>query len=189
VADDELTRELLDLIQSSRDTAPDDERGWLRRANRAERRVVGDFGDLETDLRGPSETGTAIDREGLRPGRPKITKVEPSDFGPGTLVTIHGKNLFGVGRVLFDDKPAKQIVIVSGQRIEAVVPDDAQSSAITIELRPSRRQRQQALERQHQAAGAAEIDEEEEDEDESFEAIVVYSGTGGDDDEIEEIDE
>ena len=64
MADDELTRELLDLIQSSRDTAPDDERGWLRRANRAERRVVGDFGDLETDLRGPSETGTAIDREG-----------------------------------------------------------------------------------------------------------------------------
>ena len=87
------------------------------------------------------------------------------------------------------DVAAKQIVIVSGQRIEAVVPDDAQSSAITIELRPSRRQRQQALERQRQAAGAAEIDEEEEDEDESFETIVVYSGTGGDDDEIEEIDE
>jgi len=184
VADDELTRELLDLIQSSRDTAPDDERGWLRRATRAERRVVGDFGDLETDLRGPSEVGTAIDREGLRPGTPKITKVEPSDFGPGTLVTIHGKNLFGVGRVLFDDKPAKQIVIVSGQRIEAVVPDDAQSSAITIELRPSRKQRQQELERQREAAEAAEIDEEEEDEDESFETVVVYSGAG-DDDEIE----
>jgi hypothetical protein len=185
VADDELTRELLDLIQSSRETALDDERGWLQHATRAERRVVGDFGDLETDLRGPSETGTAIDREGLRPGTPKITKVEPSDFGPGTLVTIHGKNLFGVGRVLFDDKPAEQMVIVSGQRIEAVVPDDAQSSAITIELRPSRKQRQQALQRQHEAA---EIDEEEEEEDESFEAIVVYSGTG-EDDEIEEIEE
>jgi IPT/TIG domain len=188
VADDELTRELLDLIQSSRETAPDDERGWLQHSTRAERRVVADFGDLETDLRGPSETGTAIDREGLRPGTPKITKVEPSDFGPGTLVTIHGKNLFGVGRVLFDDKPAEQLVIVSGQRIEAVVPDDAQSSAITIELRPSRRQRQQALQRQQEAAETAGIDEEEEEEDESFEAIVVYSGTG-EDDEIEEIEE
>jgi hypothetical protein len=183
VADEDLSQVLRDAIRDMANRPDDDERDWLRRATRRERRVVGDFGALEHDLEGPSEAGTAIEREGIRAGSPKITKVDPDDFEPGSLVTLHGKNLFDVQQVLFDDKPAKQMVIVSNQRIEAVVPDDAESSAITIVLRPTRKER----ERQRQAAEAAHHAAEEEEEQGTDETIVVFSYADGD--ETDEIDE
>jgi hypothetical protein len=180
--DDDLSRVLREAIRDARSSADDDEQDWLRRATRSERRVIGDFESLENDLEGPSEGGTAIEREGLRSGKPKITGVEPEEFGPGDLVTIYGKNLFGVQQVLFDNKPAKQMVVVSGERIEAVVPDDADTREITIVLRPSRRER----ERERQAAAQAmETSDEHADEEEPDEEIVVFAYT----EETDESDE
>ena len=183
--DEDLNRALRELIRDAMNVPEDDERDWLRDATKIERRVIGDFGDLERDLRGPSEGGTALERIGLRAGTPKVRKVEPENADPGSTVTLYGDNLFGVGQVLFGKTPAKQVVVISNQRIEVVVPDDADSGNISIVTRPSRRERER---RRAQAREAEEIyDEQEiydtEEEGEPEETVVVVVHEESEDDQ------
>jgi hypothetical protein len=180
VPEEDLSQTLRDVIRDALNMPEDDERDWLRDATKIERRVIGDFGDLERDLRGPSEGGTALERTGLRAGTPKVRKVEPENAETGSTVTLYGDNLFGVAQVLFGDIPAEQMVVVSNQRIEVVVPDDADSGQISIVTRPSRKQRQRQRAEAREASEDVYDEQEIYDEEEEPEERTVVASRADD---------